>query len=114
MKTFAATVGTGTDYLIIEFPQAYYKPIPQLINYNTSVNTWVSTGNNWVIHSLAAGLAANSNVNVRLLDCVNSYVVTTNNVFKVYHVQNNVIIGAWTMAPMAPFSVSASQTYVSP
>lgn len=112
LKNYVAT--GSADYLIIEFPQDYYKPIPQLINYNSSVQTWVSSGNNWVIHKLPSGLAANSAVNVRLLDCVNSFVVTTKIVFTVYHVQDRVIVRAYTMAPMAQLTVPSGKVYVDP
>lgn len=45
---------------------------------------------------------------------MNSFVVDSNIVFTVYHVQNQVVVRAYTMAPMAKFIVPANVVYVAP
>jgi hypothetical protein len=74
----------------------------------------VSSGNNWVIYSLAAGLSANSTIPVILFDCWNSYIVSSNIVFRAYYVSNRVIVRSYTFNPMLPLIVPSDTIYVPP
>jgi hypothetical protein len=112
LKNYVAS--KATDYIVIEFPQNFYNPIPQIIDYRNTTPTWVSSGNNWVMYQPAAGLAAGSSITVTLFDCANSFMVSTGIVLKAYYISDRVLVRSYTFQPMPVLLVPFGTTYVPP